>query len=166
MPSLRPTTQLPRRAPQSLSLGSLGHSPRLPLMKASESHSRVTRLNRSRAFGVSPSASPARRSFSRQSVCTRLTLPRFSPCLHAMRFALASVWSQVTRSSLPSSAVIGRRFAELSTEAEWPNHALQRTAPCVTAPASAAAFPPTVQVPRRTPLSLSLGSLGDSTHSR
>ncbi|MEY2407688.1 MAG: hypothetical protein QOF48_358 [Verrucomicrobiota bacterium] len=27
----------------------------------------------------------------------------------------------------------------------------QRTAPCVTAPASAAAFPPTVQVPRRTP---------------
>ena len=41
-----------------------------------------------------------------------------------------------------------------------PNHALQRTAPCVTAPASAAAFPPTVQVPRRTPRSLSLGSLG------
>ena len=40
------------------------------------------------------------------------------------------------------------------------NHALQRTAPCVTAPASAAAFPPTVQVPRRTPLSLSLRSLG------
>ena len=43
-----------------------------------------------------------------------------------------------------------------------PNHALQRTAPCVTAPASAAAFPPTMQVPRRTPPSLSLGSLGDS----
>ena len=42
-----------------------------------------------------------------------------------------------------------------------PNHALQRTAPCVTAPASAAAFPPTMQVPRRTPRSLSLGSLGD-----
>ena len=37
------------------------------------------------------------------------------------------------------------------------NHALQRTAPCVTAPASAAA--PTMQVPRRTPRSLSLGSL-------
>ena len=30
------------------------------------------------------------------------------------------------------------------------NHALQRTAPCVTAPASTAAFPPTMQVPRRT----------------
>jgi hypothetical protein len=39
-------------------------------------------------------------------------------------------------------------------------HALQRTAPCVTAPASAAAFPPAMQVPRRTPRSLSLGSLG------
>jgi len=42
------------------------------------------------------------------------------------------------------------------------NHALQRTAPCVTAPASTAAFPPTMQVPRRTPLSLSLRSLGAS----
>ena len=47
---------------------------------------------------------------------------------------------------------------------QWPNHALQRTAPCVTAPASTAAFPPTMQVPRRTPLSLSLGSLGDFAH--
>ena len=44
-----------------------------------------------------------------------------------------------------------------------PNHALQRTAPCVTAPASAAAFPPTMQVPRRTPRSLSLRSLGVAT---
>ena len=44
-----------------------------------------------------------------------------------------------------------------------PNHALQRTAPCVTAPASAAAFPPAMQVPRRTPRSLSLGSLGVAT---
>jgi hypothetical protein len=45
-----------------------------------------------------------------------------------------------------------------------PNHALQRTAPCVTAPASAAAFPPAVQVPRRTPRSLSLGSLDGELH--
>ena len=51
-----------------------------------------------------------------------------------------------------------------TTMTATPNHALQRTAPCVTAPASAAAFPPTVQVPRRTPRSLSLGPLGDSTH--
>jgi len=49
------------------------------------------------------------------------------------------------------------RFTRSTTQ---PNHALQRTAPCVTAPASAAAFPPTMQVPRRTPLSLSLRSLG------
>jgi hypothetical protein len=41
-----------------------------------------------------------------------------------------------------------------------PNHALQRTAPGVTAPASAAAFPSTMQVPRRPPQSLSLGSFG------
>ena len=45
-----------------------------------------------------------------------------------------------------------------------PNHALQRTAPHVTAPASTAAFPPTMQVPRRAPRSLSLGSLGDFAH--
>jgi len=44
------------------------------------------------------------------------------------------------------------------------NPALQRTAPRVTVAASAAAFPPTMQVPRRTPLSLSLGSLGDARH--
>ena len=52
----------------------------------------------------------------------------------------------------------------LLTNQPWPNHALQRTAPCVTAPASAAAFPPAMQVPRRTPRSLSLGSLGVLAH--
>ena len=39
----------------------------------------------------------------------------------------------------------------------WPNHALQRTAPGVTAPAPRR---PTTQEPRRPPQSLSLGSLG------
>jgi len=38
-----------------------------------------------------------------------------------------------------------------------PNHTLQRTAPCVTAPASAAALPSTLQVPSHTPWSLGLG---------
>jgi len=38
-----------------------------------------------------------------------------------------------------------------------PSHALQRIALCLTAPASTAALPPTMQVPRRTPPSLSLG---------
>ena len=45
----------------------------------------------------------------------------------------------------------------------WPNHALQRTAPAVTARASAAAFPPTMHGPRQPPPSLSLGSLGVAT---
>ncbi len=43
-----------------------------------------------------------------------------------------------------------------------PNQALQRTRLRVTAPAAAAAFPPTMQVPRHSGVSLSLGSLGDS----
>ena len=40
-----------------------------------------------------------------------------------------------------------------------PNHVVPQTAPCITAPASAEACPPTVLVPRRTPPSLNLGSL-------
>ncbi len=52
-------------------------------------------------------------------------------------------------------------FVNLGASPRQNEHALQRTAPCVTAPASAAAFPPAVQVPRRTLRSLSLGSLGD-----
>ncbi len=65
-------------------------------------------------------------------------------------------------SSLPNLSTWNnskRAFYELPAPAT-PNHALQRTAPYVTAPASTAAFPPTMQVPRRTPRSLSLGSLG------
>jgi hypothetical protein len=58
-----------------------------------------------------------------------------------------------------------KSFDEMSRWIEWSENefshrlALQRTAPSVTAPASTAAFPPTMQVPRRTPRSLSLGSL-------
>jgi hypothetical protein len=37
-----------------------------------------------------------------------------------------------------------------------PNHARQRTSPCVTAPDSAANLPPATLVPRRTPESFSL----------
>ena len=44
--------------------------------------------------------------------------------------------------------------------ATTPNHALQRTAPHVTLPASASALPQATQVVRRAPPSLSLGSLG------
>jgi len=48
----------------------------------------------------------------------------------------------------------------LNANMKRPNHALQRTAPGVTVAASAAAFPPTMQLPRRPPQSLSLRSLG------
>ena len=46
------------------------------------------------------------------------------------------------------------------TDQPWPNHALQRTAPAVTARASTATFPPAMHGPRQPPPSLSLGSLG------
>ena len=146
--------------PQSLSLGSLGHSPRLPVMKASASDFRVSDSQSGGAFGVSSSTSPAKPSFRRCSVRARLTLPRFSSFLHAMRFVDASFWFRVTRESPVSSAVIGRGLAMLSTEAEWPNHALERTGVSVTPPASAAAFPPAAQASRPSRLSLSLRSLG------
>ena len=158
-----PTVQVPRHAPRSLSLGSLGHSPRLPLMKASASYFRLTRLSSIGAFGVRSSASQTIVSFSPLSVCPRLTEPCFPSFVRAVRFTVASVRSQVTPASPVISAVIGRGFAEQSTQNEWPNQALQRTAPCVTVAASAAAFPPTTQLPRRTPLSLSLRSLGVAT---
>ena len=65
-------------------------------------------------------------------------------------------------SAAPSRESVSRGVvAATSRTTMTPNHALQRTAPCVTAPASAAALPPAMQVPRRTPRSLSLGSLGD-----
>ena len=44
-----------------------------------------------------------------------------------------------------------------------PNHALQRTATAVTAPASCRRLSPAAQEPRQPPRSLSLGSLGDSS---
>ena len=51
----------------------------------------------------------------------------------------------------------------ISAQSTSPNHALQRTAPAVTARASTAAFPPAMHGPRQPPPSLSLGSLGVSS---
>ena len=77
-------------------------------------------------------------------------------------------------SSFPCAAA--RSFTAPMHSTATPKHALQRTAPHVTAPASTAAFPPTMQLPRRLtrppshacplrlfgpPPSLSLGSFGD-----
>ncbi len=47
-----------------------------------------------------------------------------------------------------------------SNSTETPNHALQRTATAVTAPASCLRLSPTMQGPRQPPPSLSLGSFG------
>ncbi len=68
----------------------------------------------------------------------------------------------------PSAAVtFTHRFAAARQRCRkserTPNHALQRTAPHVTAPASTTTLPPTAQVPRRAPRSLSLGSFGVSS---
>ena len=54
-------------------------------------------------------------------------------------------------------------FKLMRTTTATPNHALQPTGAAVTAPASAAAFPPTVQPARQPPPSLSLGSFGVAT---
>jgi len=121
MLSLRSTTQLPRHAPPSLSLGSLGHSPRLLLMKASASDFRPSCFPSSGAFRGSASASQTMVSFSRLSVCPRLTGARLSPLLHAMRFVASIFRSQVSRGSAARATVLGRRFAEQSTQSEWPN---------------------------------------------
>ena len=104
---------------------------------------------------------------------------RCSACLYSHRgfaclvlFVGLSLWhrsgfarSRRSRASISRLPPIGRAFQHHVSHPKprmtaTPNHALQRTAPCVTAPASATAFPPTMQVPRRTPPSLSLGSLG------
>ena len=164
MPSLRPTTQLPRHAPPSLSLGSLGDTPRLVLndasfqvcresMPAPETHALVGRSPMSsahtavwRSEGSTFSASP---SFSAPVASPVSTNRRFWSFLSFMRRADSRFWSFVARA--------------LSANNVTPNHAIQRTAPCVTAPASTATFPPTMQVPRRTPQSLILFSLGVAT---
>ena len=117
----------------------------------------LSRLNSSQRASVPGTSS---HSVSRSLFVSQSITHRFFPGV--ARRSCAQVTA--TGGSLPvPSQRFGRQSAILSTQAATPNHALQRTAPCVTPPASAAAFPPTMQVPRRTPLSLSLGSLGAST---
>ena len=61
----------------------------------------------------------------------------------------------------PMKTLVRRVFC---IQPKSPNHALQRTAPRVTAPASGLRLSPTVQAPRRAPQSLSLESLGVTAH--
>ena len=119
------------------------------------------------------------RSLSRATLSGALYLPPSFCSCSALRWSpAASISTSVTlRTSTrtacsTASITLGTLSLHSSVPFSWssfshptpmqpsPNHALQRTAPCVTAPASAAAFPPAMQVPRRTPRSLSLGSLG------
>ncbi len=76
-----------------------------------------------------------------------------------MRSTSASVSSPVTSPS-PASIILSKLFFHVFCESiRTPIYAPQRLmAPCVTVAASAAAFPPTVQLSRRPPQSLSLGS--------
>jgi len=60
------------------------------------------------------------------------------------------------------SSLLSAGHQQLPMRPETPNQALQRTAPAVTARASAAALPPAMHGPRQPPPSLSLGSLGAS----
>ena len=107
------------------------------------------------------STSPARESVRFAGV--------FLPAPQPPSAALPSAeQSNLPLAAAPSAAVtFTRRFAV--TRQRWrksertPNHALQRTGAAVTAPASAAAFPPARQGPRQPRPSLSLGSLGVSS---
>jgi len=129
-------------------------SPSFPFTDAFICLSRLSSSQRESVPGTS-SHLVSRRPFVSQSI----PYPVLSGVARRFRAQVTA-----TGGSLPvPSQRFGRQSATLSTQSATPNHALQRTAPCVTAPASTAAFPPTTQVPRRTPLSLSLGSLGVAT---
>ena len=113
--------------------------------------------------------SPHERCLSVLRILCRLSRVATDPTPRRRALAISSrratIHAAVARESRcstpPDPSIITRRLSRQMTAA--PNHALQRTAPCVTAPASTAAFPPAMQVPRRTPLSLSLRSLGPSS---
>ena len=146
-----PAAQRSRQPRRSLSLGSLGAAPPLVtkhtsfrVCRESKTYSETPGLARvSHTIDPSRSFSPAPSFPVSVSTATRSW-----PSISFMRSEDTRLLPVVVRELAPNNAT--------------PNHALQRTAPCVTAPASAAAFPPALQVPRRTPRSLSLGSLGVS----
>ena len=157
-----PPSQLPRHAPPSLSLGSLGVATHLVCnhasfqvcresMSVSETHGLV---GRSFTFPPSTAVWPSEGStvFARPSFLVSVassvsTSRRFQSSLTFMRSADSPFWPVVAWTFIPTTAT--------------PNHALQRTAPgrhaCCSPqspPRSSHAVPPR---------SLSLGSLGVST---
>ena len=122
-------------------------TPNHPRSNYSES---ITRLSRSGtnpplSLGSRPSSSPREfRCSTPSSTAGRCGQPVYCASLQASHLHCRPLDVCGGHNAIPTS----------------PNHALQRTAPCVTTPASTATFPPAMQVPRRTPRSLSLGSLG------
>ena len=115
-----------------------------------------------RLFGFGSSASVANSSILSPALSDSLTGLCLSVFCSSMRRGNFSLRKICIRESRPSSSAFQIVAESLSTSEMTPNHALQRTAPHVTAPASTAALPPTMQVPRRAPRSLSLRSLGAS----
>ena len=91
----------------------------------------------------------------RQSLLVPLTLEEQLPA-GSLEYALHHLIEERIEESWFEDLYANEEMSPSSPPRKAPNHALLRTAPCVTAPASTAAFPPTMQVPRRTPLSLSL----------
>ena len=134
-PFCAPPSQLPRHAPPSLSLGSLGVTPRLVYeRRAFPSASSATRhLLRSESLAVSPAGQAGPGRF--------LAAPSgFDGACQSHRFGLQSA-----NAAMPNVT---------------PNHALQRTAPGCHGGCSPQSQPRSRRA--SPPPSLSLGSLGDS----
>ena len=141
---------------ESLPLSSFGHAATLAAMGGIS------------PVGASLSRSAAQPHFTSPARASVRSAGGFLPAPQPPSAALPSAEQRsLPLAAAPSAApVFTRRSA--ATRPRWrnsngtPNQALQRTAPGVTAPASATAFPPTMQGPRRPPQSLSLGSFGDA----
>ena len=155
-----------RRPPQSLSLRSLGVSLAPSVNDTFLSRFRTDAFSNSETYdcaSVLASELLPSRSFHAASALSTAALPdgrslRLRRWLPQVRRFLCGHPS-ARRSPFPT-----RTPQAVAIQPRTPNHALQRTAPGVTAPASTAAFPPTMQVPRRAPRSLSLRSLGVAAH--
>ena len=91
-------------------------------------------------------------------VATVATEHRFSETRATLR--AAAFMAQPSSPSLHPAMLPSPKITEGNSTQPSPNHALQRTAPGVTPPASAAALPPAAQASRPSRPSLSLGSLG------
>ena len=136
--------------PESLSLGSLGVSPRL-----------VFNESRYQVFPEAEASSRSDASFC--AVSSRLAPVECSASLRSMSSSSARLSSPVIWEIAAHARVFGVSFAESQTQDETPNQALQRTGAAVTPAASAAAFPPATQRSRQPRRSLSLGSFGVAT---